>query len=81
MSTHVDDELFDRDELSRRLHGISTEYIRLRCHDGRWPHLKVGRQYLFSEAHYQQILALIEVKPTPTPAQTWGRRTRGARTP
>lgn len=55
---------------------ISWEQVQQRCRAGQWPHLKIGRKYLFKPEHVEQIAALCEVKPKTTSAQTWGRKTR-----
>lgn len=58
--------------------GISWEQVQQRCRTGQWPHLRIGRRYLFKPEHVEQIAALCEVKPQATPAETWGRKTRRA---
>lgn len=59
--------------------GISWEQVQQRCRAGEWPHLRIGRKYLFRPEHVEQIAVLCEVNPQPSPADTWGLKTRRAR--
>jgi hypothetical protein len=34
------------------------------CREGKYPHLRVGRQIRFTNAHIAQITALLEHQPT-----------------
>lgn len=43
---------------------VSTETVHRMCRIGKWPHVKVGRLYRFTEANYQAIIA-----PAAPPAQ------------
>jgi hypothetical protein len=34
------------------------------CREGKFPHLRVGRQMRFTDAHIEEITALLEQRPT-----------------
>lgn len=36
---------------------VSKETVHRMCRIGKWPHVKVGRLYRFTEANYQAIIA------------------------
>jgi hypothetical protein len=70
--------LSDRDVATHL--GISWQQVQKRCRSGQWPHLRIGRRYLFKAEHIEQITALCERKPAEiTAAATWGFKTRGQR--
>lgn len=56
-------------ELAARLN-VSTDTVRRMCHTGQWPHSKIGRQFRFTEDHYQTIIA------TPEPPEPWTKERR-----
>lgn len=69
---------FTADDLADR-YGHSREYVLRAAREGKWPHLRVGRQVRFTEAHVAAIDAMHEVKATAaTAAASWGRKTRRA---
>ena len=63
-------------EIAAELGRISTYQVQQRCRAGQWPCLRIGRKYMFTPEHLAQIIALCEVKPLVTPADTWGLKTR-----
>lgn len=70
--THTADDLADR-------YGKSREYVQQQCRAGKWPHLKVGRSYRFTDQHVAQIDAMHEVKARESvAAASWGRKERKA---
>lgn len=50
-------------EVAARLN-VSTETVHRMCRSRKWPHVKVGRLYRFTEANYQAIIT-----PVPPPEQ------------
>ena len=69
---------YDATEVGER-YGHSRAYALEQARKGNWPHLKVGREVRFTDAHLTQIDAMHEVKATRSvAAASWGRRTRSA---
>ena len=56
-------------ELAARLK-VSADTVRRMCHAGKWPHSRIGRQFRFTEEHYQTIIA------TPEPPEPWTKERR-----
>ena len=59
--------------------GISKQQVQDNCRDGRWPHIKIGRRYRFTEAIIDEI-ANLERRPASaavTNANGWGVVKRG----
>ena len=57
----------------------SRDYVLRKARDGQWPHLRVGRSVVFTDAHLIQIDQMHEVKAiAATASASWGRKTRRA---
>jgi hypothetical protein len=65
-------------EVAARL-GKSKWFVQEQCRLKRWPHLRVGKSFRFTDAHLERIEQLLEVQPTAAAkaAKSWDRRTRG----
>lgn len=60
-------------------YGHSRDYVLRKARDGQWPHLRVGRSVVFTDAHLIQIDQMHEVKASAATASvSWGRKTRRA---
>lgn len=60
-------------------YGHTRAYALEQARKGKWPHLKVGREVRFTDAHLAAIDAMHEVKARQSvAASTWGRRTRAS---
>ena len=58
-------------------YGHSRAYVLRRAREGHWPHLRVGRSVVFTDAHLIQIDQMHEVKASAaTASASWGRKTR-----
>lgn len=76
--TLTDDEMAER-------YGKGRWFVQTECRAGRWPHLRVGRSFRFTEEQVASIDALLEVKPKAKPVadapvvsvKAWGVKGRG----
>lgn len=67
------------EDIAEHLGSTREEVIR-QCRAGRYPHVRVGKHYRFTEADRDAITDLLAVKPKePNNASTWGVVTRGTR--
>ncbi len=58
--------------------GSTREEVIRQCRAGRYPHVRVGKHYRFTEADRDAITELLAVQPkTPEKSATWGLVTRG----
>ena len=48
---------------------VSPEMVRAMCRTQKWPHVKVGRLYRFTEEQYQQIITPSPASPPPARTQ------------
>lgn len=69
--THSPDEVADR-------YGVSNDYVMRQVRRHGWPHLKVGRSVMFTDAHVAALDAMYDVPVGPPVAVdlAWGRKTR-----
>lgn len=63
-------------DIAERL-GCSADKVRRRCRSGEFSHVRIGRDYRFTEADYEAIVATHRREAKATPANPWGIRTRG----
>ena len=52
----ADEKLMTSAELAAKL-DVSTETVHRMCRTRKWPHVKVGRLYRFTEEQYETIIA------------------------
>ena len=74
---------YTTDDVARML-GKSRDWVRDAANTRKFPHLRIGKSIRFSEAHLQQIIALLEQAPaehaTPIGQLTSRSRARRPRT-
>ena len=69
---------FLTDETVSKIVGKSVDYVQAQCRAGKWPHVRLGRSYRFTEAQVQEIADAFTITPTAPKGAAWGRRTRRA---